>query len=116
RLVRLSVVGAVALALAAPAHASLPAPELTSPASGASVESLPAFAWKKVPDADHYEFQFAADSGFNSPVLGQGNDDFFTNNTRATLKKTIPNGTYWWRVRSVDTNGGVSQRLPGRSL
>ena len=116
RLVRLSAVVAVLLATAGPAHASLSAPAPTSPANGAVVESLPAFAWAKVADADHYEFQFAADSGFNSAVLGQGNDDFFTNNTRATLKKVVPNGTYWWRVRSVDPNGGVSPWSPGRSL
>ncbi len=116
RLVRLSAVVAVLLATAGPAHASLSAPAPTSPANGAVVESLPAFAWAKVADADHYEFQFAADSGFNSPVLGQGNDDFFTHNTRATLKKVVPNGTYWWRVRSVDPNGGVSPWSPGRSL
>jgi hypothetical protein len=116
RLVRLSAVFAVALAAAAPARAALSPPELTSPASGVVVEALPAFAWKKVADADHYEFQFAADAGFNSAVLGQGNDDFFTSNTRATLKKTIPNGTYWWRVRSVDANGGVSPWSLGRSL
>lgn len=116
RLVRLSAVVAVALATAGPAHAALTAPTPTSPANASVVESLPAFAWTKVPDADHYEFQFAADAGFNSAVLGQGNDDFFTSNTRATLKKTVPNGTYWWRVRSVDSNGNVSAWSLGRSL
>ena len=56
---------------------------------------------------DHYEVQFAADSRFNSPALGrQGH--FTTKNSRATLTSTIPDGKYWWRVRSVSSNGHVS--------
>src|ERR1044072_7501805 len=51
---------------------------------------------------------FAAIPGMNSPVLGEGKDDSFTLNTRATLLKTVPNGTYYWRVRSVGPDGSVS--------
>jgi hypothetical protein len=101
---------------AAQTAAALPAPTPTGPGSGAVVEFLPAFAWAPVANADHYEFQFAADSGFNSPVLGQGLDQFTTRNTRATLPKTVPNGTYWWRVRAVTADGGVSPWSPGRSI
>ena len=100
-----------ALALAAPhpsVAARLATPTPVAPAPGAVSESLPVFGWNKVTGADRYEFQVAADSGFNSPVIGAGEDHFVTRNTRATLKKTIPNGTYYWRVRAVTKAGGVS--------
>src|SRR5918998_5853994 len=117
-----ALVGALAataalLAAATPTTAAtLAAPELVGPASGATVQSLPAFAWSAVAGAARYEFQFAADPGFNSPVLGRGEDQFFTRNTRATVKKTVPNGTYFWRVRSVAADGSVSPWSAPRSL
>ena len=103
------VAAAVLLAAAAPTPAAtLGTPTPLSPAPGASVQALPSFAWSAVAGAARYEFQFAADAGFNSPVLGRGEDQFFTRNTRATLKKTVPNSTYYWRVRAVSTDGSVS--------
>jgi hypothetical protein len=63
-----------------------------------------------------YEFQLAADVGFNAPVLGKGEDQFFTRNSRATLKKTVPNGTYYWRVRAVSADGSVSPWSAPRQL
>ncbi|HYT50970.1 MAG TPA: hypothetical protein VEL10_02055 [Gaiellaceae bacterium] len=77
---------------------------------------MPPFAWSPVAAADHYEFQIAADAGFNSPVLGSGSDDFTTQNTRATVLKTIPNGTYYWRVRAIAAGGSVSAWTAGRSF
>ncbi len=114
------IAAAIALATASPAQAvdntPLPAPTPLSPAAGAVVDSVPPFAWSPVSVADHYEFQVAADGGFNSPVLGRGSDDFTTQNARATLLKTIPNGTYYWRVRAVGSNGSVSPWTAGRSF
>ena len=72
---------------------------------GRELAGAAAFAWSAVAGAARYEFQFAADVGFNAPVLGKGEDQFFTRNTRATLKKTVPSGTYYWRVRAVSTDG-----------
>ncbi len=106
----------VCLVVAAAAQARLRAPVPISPAAGAAVTSLPAFAWKPVSGADRYEFQIAADAGFNAAVLGSGQDRFFTRNARATLKKTVPNGTYWWRVRAAGKGGNVSPWSRGRSL
>ena len=40
------------------------------------------------------------------PVLGR-DGHFNTNNTRATISKTLPNGTYYWRVRAITSAGGV---------
>lgn len=90
--IRLSALLAlVVLLLAAPADAArLAAPKPIAPAEGASVAELPPFSWARVRNADRYEFQIAADAGFNSPVLGRGDDHFFTKNTRATLTKTVP--------------------------
>src|SRR4029077_1953842 len=79
-------------------------------------DAVTAFAWSPVTAADHYEFQLAADAGFNSPVLGSGSDDFTTQNTRATVLKTIPNGTYYWRVRAIAAGGSFSPWTAGRSF
>jgi protein-S-isoprenylcysteine O-methyltransferase Ste14 len=98
------------------AGAALRAPTPVSPAAGAQVSLVPAFAWNPVAGADRYEFQIAADAGFNAPVLGAGDDRFFTRNGRATLKKTVPNGTYWWRVRAANAKGVVSKWSQIRSF
>ncbi|HET8537499.1 MAG TPA: hypothetical protein VFL73_10010, partial [Solirubrobacteraceae bacterium] len=46
----------------------LPAPRVTSPADGATVEAFPAFTWNRVAHADRYQVQIAADNRFTSPV------------------------------------------------
>lgn len=118
KLTSLIALVAAVLIVAVPAQAvpntPLPTPQLLAPANGASVDSVPAFGWSPVANVDHYEFQLAADAGFNSPVLGAGSDSFSTSNTRATVLKTFPNGTYYWRVRSVAQDGSVSPWSPGR--
>ncbi|TML48599.1 MAG: hypothetical protein E6G23_03785, partial [Actinobacteria bacterium] len=121
---KLSILSALTATVLAVAAAPAPAvpntppatPTPLSPAAGASVDSVPPFAWSPVAAADHYEFQIAADAGFNSPVLGSGSDDFTTQNTRATVLKTIPNGTYYWRVRAIAAGGSVSAWTAGRSF
>ncbi|HMI99657.1 MAG TPA: hypothetical protein VK488_07490 [Gaiellaceae bacterium] len=112
----LAALVAAALAVATPARAALTAPVLLDPGSAATVQTLPAFAWSPVPGADSYEFQVAADQNFNSPVLGRGEGSFATRNTRATLKKTLPNGRYWWRVRATTKSGAASPWSNPRSL
>jgi large repetitive protein len=105
-----------ALVVAAPAQGALSTPALLEPGAGATFEALPAFAWSPVPGAETYEFQVAADQNFNSPVLGRGEGSFSTRNTRATLKKTMPNGTYWWRVRASSKSGDTSAWSQPRSF
>jgi large repetitive protein len=107
---------AIAFLTAGPARGAVGRPTQTGPASGAVVQFLPAFAWTPVAKADKYEFQISADAGMNSPVLGDGKDAFFTRNTRATLLKTIPNGTYWWRVRASNAAGESSAWTQPRSF
>jgi hypothetical protein len=112
----LPALAAATFAFAAPAQGALTAPVLLDPGNGASMEALPPFAWSPVPGADTYEFQVAADQNFNSPVLGRGEGSFSTKNTRATLKKTLPNGRYWWRVRATTKSGDASPWSNPRSL
>jgi hypothetical protein len=110
---------AIAFLTAGPTRGAVGRPTQTAPAAGAVVQFVPAFAWTPVAGADKYEFQISADSGMNSPVLGEGKDDFFTRNTRATLLETVPNGTYWWRVRATNAAGEISawtQPRPFRKL
>jgi len=105
-----AVLALLALALVAisPAQGAPAVPTTTTPGDGATFEFLPAFGWNAVAGADRYEFEIAADPGFNAPVLGSLYDHFFTKNTRATLTKVVPNGTYWWHIRAVATDGSVS--------
>jgi len=110
----LAVLTLLAVGSAVAGAPSTPVP--TAPNNGAVVDSMPAFAWSPVRGAADYEFQIAADAGFNSPVLGQGKDDFRTRNTRATLVQTAPNGTYWWRVRAIGPTGTASPWSRGRSF
>ena len=94
---------AVALVTVAPAGSAPPIPDPTGPPDGQEVPFLPAFAWNGVAGAARYQFQLAADPNFNSPLF-----NISTRNTRATPEKTVPNGTYYWRVASIDSAGSVS--------
>jgi len=91
-------------------------PALRSPADDARVESIPAFSWSAVRGAAKYEFQLSADQGFGSVVLGQGRGSFQTQNTYATIAKTLPNGTYHWRVRAIDSHDDAGHWSPPRAL
>jgi hypothetical protein len=95
---------AVALVTVTPALSAPDTPNLVGPADGETVAFLPVFSWDPVTGADKYNFVLAADALFNSPVYTLNG----TKNTRATPDKTIPNGTYWWRVQAVDVNGNTS--------
>jgi hypothetical protein len=112
----IAALAAGALMLAAPAQGAMTAPVPLDPGNGASFQAIPPFAWSPVPGADQYQFQVAADQNFNSPVLGQGEGNFTTKNTRATLKKTLPNGHYWWRIRATTKKGEASPWSSPRSF
>ena len=109
-----AALAAIAFLMAGPARAAVARPSATAPAAGATVQFLPALAWTPVQGADKYEVQVSADAGMDSPVLGPGKDDFLTKNTRATLTQTVPNGTYYWRVRAIGADGSVSPWTPPR--
>ena len=107
---------AIAFLTAGPARGAVARPTQIAPAGGAVVQFLPSMAWTPVPGADKYQFQISADAGMNSPVLGDGKDNFFTRNTRATLTETVPNGTYYWRVRATNAAGEISAWTQPRSF
>ncbi len=103
-----AVVALLALAFTASAsQARVSAPQSVLSAPTYAGYSTDVFRWSAVRKADHYEFELAADRGFNSPVLG-GSGNFQTRSTSATLAQTLQDGKYWWRVRAVRKSGGTS--------
>jgi hypothetical protein len=117
RLTRAALIATlIALVSVAPAGSAPAAPVAAGPDAGAVLAFLPAFSWSGVSGADRYEFEISADSGFNSPVLGSNFDHFFTKNTHATINKSVPNGTYWWHVRSIGPDGSLSPWSSARSF
>jgi hypothetical protein len=109
--------GLLACAVGPAAAGAAPAkPSLELPAADATVEAVPAFSWKKARRAVKYEFQLSADTNFGSIVLGQGRGSFTTPNTAATIPKSIPDGTYFWRVRGLDAKGNAGRWSEERSI
>jgi hypothetical protein len=92
---------------------ALARPALAAPANGATVSALPTFSWKPVSGAAKYQVQVASDQSFSSLTYG---GDFFTRNTRATLKRAMADGTIWWRVRASDAGGKASSWSPARKI
>ena len=90
----------MAAALLAPATvasaATLKPPTLNAPGNESTVEASPTLTWNSVKSAAVYEFQLSADRQFGSLA-----HSVKTKNTAATLKGTLIDGTYYWRVRGV---------------
>jgi hypothetical protein len=89
------------LVTAASASARLPAPHPQYPRGGATVQALPAFTWGNVRGAATYQFEISADAKFSSAVNGFAEGPISLDDTAITDDRTIPNGTYYWRVRAV---------------
>ena len=115
--VSLLLISACALSSAGAVEAGgVAAPRPAGPPSGAANAELPPFVWRASKGAESYEFQIAADRGFNSSIRGLRNTRLDTSNTRATITTAVPNGTYWWRVRAVTKSGQVSGWSSARSV
>lgn len=106
----------VLLAASAVAQARVGTPGLQSPRNGTVVQSLPAFTWDAVGGATSYEFEFSAVRNFSSGVNGFGNNPISLSNTAVTNDQTIPNGTYYWRVRAVNAKDVPGRWSPIRKL
>jgi hypothetical protein len=79
------------------------APTLLSPAPGEKVfETMPSFEWKRQQGAVRYELAISADPAFAST-------DYATRTTYAchTPVVRLPIGTYFWRVRGLDSNNAT---------
>jgi hypothetical protein len=111
-------VALVATGLSAGGASAAPrsAPALATPRDQVAVQTVPAFEWKRVPHAEKYEFQLAADSHFESMVWGQGRGSFQTRNTFATIDETLPNGSYYWRVRAINAKEDAGRWSRTRSI
>src|ERR671923_145513 len=85
--------------------AGLGTPALLSPASGATVQSLPAFAWSPVAGAAKYELEVnpTADFSPGSKVCCTGT--IIANSHAPTLM--LKDNTYYWRVRALDAFGNA---------
>lgn len=93
----LAVMAAVLLApVAGASAATLKPPTLNAPGNESTVEASPTLTWNSVKNAAIYEFQLSADRQFGSLA-----HSVKTKNTAATLKGTLIDGTYYWRVRGV---------------
>ena len=111
--ISLAATAAVSLIGAPAASATLKAPAPQSPASGAHVETVPAFTWGGVRNAAQYEFQAAADPRFGS-IVSKGS--FRTRNTAATLQDSLADGTYFWRVRAIGASDKAGRWSRTRSF
>ena len=65
---------------------------------------MPALTWNPARGAQQYEVEIASDSGFNPALV-----DVTTQNLRFVNSKTLPNGAYYWRVRSIDKDTNASK-------
>ena len=106
----------VLLTATAVAQARIGVPRLQSPRTGSVVQSLPAFTWGSVRGAATYEFEFSATRNFSSNVAGFANNPISLTDTAITNDSTIPNGTYYWRVRAVTLKDVPGRWSPMRKL
>ena len=83
--------------------AALAAPALTAPANGAITnDSTPTCDWESVSGAASYTLQYATDSGFTQNLTtGSSTASDYTPTT------TLADGTWYWRVQTVDAVGNT---------
>lgn len=77
-------------------------PVQVAPAPNATViEEQPVLQWSKSVVASAYRVQVARDAEFSHVLLEQGDVD----STTLTVTESLPPGTYYWRVASLDDTG-----------
>jgi hypothetical protein len=106
----------VLLFVGAAAQAQLAAPKLTAPSNRSRVQALPAFTWRGVNRAATYQFEFSATRNFSSGVNGFGTGPVTLDTTAITNNDTIPDGTYYWRVRAMSKTNVPGRWTPIRKL
>src|SRR3954449_164786 len=103
RLLAPTLAAAVLLAPAV-AQAKPAAPKATAPKAGSTVSTMPTLTWNAAKNAMSYEVQIGSTAGFNPALV-----DVTTQNIRYIHAKTLSNGAYYWRVRSLDGAGRRSR-------
>lgn len=98
------LLAAAFLFLPAVAEAKPVVPKVTAPKTGVTVSSMPVLSWNNAKGATSYQLQISSDSGFNPALV-----DVTTQNLRFLHGKTLPNGSYFWRLRSLDADGATSK-------
>lgn len=87
----------LAFSLASPADATMPrGPLLQSPRNHETVNH-PAFQWARVFGAEEYTIEIAQDRRFASKSF-----EYSTAASRFTPPRTMPAGSFWWRVRVTE--------------
>jgi len=86
------------------AQAKPATPKATGPKAGVTVSTMPTLTWNKANGALSTQIQIATDAGFNPALV-----DVTTQNLRFINGTMLPNGAYFWRLRSVDKSGGLSK-------
>jgi hypothetical protein len=92
------------LLMPAAAQAKPATPKAIAPAVNVTVSTMPSLTWNKAKAAQSYEVQISSDAGFNPALI-----DVTTQNLRFINSKTLPNGAYFWRMRSLDAQGDSSK-------
>jgi hypothetical protein len=84
-------------------------PALTLPAVNAAVSSSrPTFTWAAQSGATQYIFRLATNFSATTPLAGNILFDTIVTTTSLTSSVNIPQGEYWWTVRSLDASGNES--------
>ncbi|MBN1431088.1 MAG: polysaccharide deacetylase family protein, partial [Anaerolineae bacterium] len=85
-----------------------PAPTLLAPANSSTTSDFtPPFDWEDVENAARYRIQIDDNTDFSSTVA-----DAQPTRSTYTPRKTLPNGTYYWRVRTGDSMGNWGEYSP----
>jgi hypothetical protein len=85
-------------------------PALRAPANNAMTnDTTPAFSWNPVSGASGYVLDVARDVDFNVPVTGLNDVPVAKTSYTVPANLALPNGTYYWRVWSVDKAGNASE-------
>lgn len=87
------------------ASAALPAPKALHPPHLSSRKERPHFEWT-ITDAARYEVEVAKENAFREIYWG---NQYATPPVTPNVAATFPDGTYYWRVRSIDTKGRAGE-------
>jgi hypothetical protein len=93
-------------------HTLLPPPEGVLPNEGSVLVTASIyFAWKPVADAAGYVLQISQDRAGLKPIR-----QWTTQNAFLLFQSTLPDGAYFWSLRTVDARGSVGRPSQARAF